>query len=533
MSKETAAAVRVTVPGESVSAMLTQEQVREALKASGYKLTPDELLHEERWDPPTGDGSTWSIFSTIPQHPDTVAWSVRFAVEELARFHEMTPGAMLRGLAGVRAEAYDALREERRRQIAKGRDATRRTTTSARPGTGSTASALHVGGDSETVAWGRGWRRMLVKVANVAVAAFEASERSYARPPRSRLVSCIECAVGRHDDCADPRTCACSDTHVVAAPTAGEEGRPIGEVLHEAWARLQRMAAAPARVALASAEPSAIATQAAELLKAMGIDVFVDGARLAIFGDTHDGARVLRGRVEPHDTAETVVATVRARMAEIDADEEEREVLYIPTTNAGAATVALASKLDGPRPPTCPGLVTVAKDELLADVGKKLGACCPRAGEYNGFGSDGPTTFTCPGHCRCHDCGIGYKPQPTLRRGLRPLPGVPVSRRTAPRRFCESYPGGTACESATLFPYLSGRARVGACLTRTSSPCRLLPPFPSAPSSRSLRSPPLRAPQSKSARRPNRDRPPIPTVRMPRRLKPPRWQPHLNTSERS
>jgi len=29
--------------------------------------------------------------------------------------------------------------------------------------------------------------------------------------------------------------------------------------------------------------------------------------------------------------------------------------------------------------------------------------CCPRAGEYNGFGSDGPTTFTCPNHCSCHD----------------------------------------------------------------------------------------------------------------------------------
>jgi hypothetical protein len=29
--------------------------------------------------------------------------------------------------------------------------------------------------------------------------------------------------------------------------------------------------------------------------------------------------------------------------------------------------------------------------------------CCPRAGEYNGFGSDGPLKFTCPNHCECHD----------------------------------------------------------------------------------------------------------------------------------
>ena len=29
--------------------------------------------------------------------------------------------------------------------------------------------------------------------------------------------------------------------------------------------------------------------------------------------------------------------------------------------------------------------------------------CCGRAGEYNGFGSDGPLTFVCPKHCPCHD----------------------------------------------------------------------------------------------------------------------------------
>jgi len=29
--------------------------------------------------------------------------------------------------------------------------------------------------------------------------------------------------------------------------------------------------------------------------------------------------------------------------------------------------------------------------------------CCDRAGEYNGFGSDGPLEFHCPESCSCHD----------------------------------------------------------------------------------------------------------------------------------
>jgi hypothetical protein len=29
--------------------------------------------------------------------------------------------------------------------------------------------------------------------------------------------------------------------------------------------------------------------------------------------------------------------------------------------------------------------------------------CCSRAGEYNGFGSDGPLLFECPARCSCHD----------------------------------------------------------------------------------------------------------------------------------
>lgn len=29
--------------------------------------------------------------------------------------------------------------------------------------------------------------------------------------------------------------------------------------------------------------------------------------------------------------------------------------------------------------------------------------CCARAGDYSGFGSDGPTIFVCPKGCSCHD----------------------------------------------------------------------------------------------------------------------------------
>lgn len=45
------------------------------------------------------------------------------------------------------------------------------------------------------------------------------------------------------------------------------------------------------------------------------------------------------------------------------------------------------------RSTVCPGFET-------GGTGPK---CCDRAGEYNGFGSDGPTLFTCPKHCGCHD----------------------------------------------------------------------------------------------------------------------------------
>jgi hypothetical protein len=55
-----------------------------------------------------------------------------------------------------------------------------------------------------------------------------------------------------------------------------------------------------------------------------------------------------------------------------------------------------------------------ARDRLKAEVATEIERCqghdpkgsyrcCDRAGEYNGFGSDGPLEFTCPKHCSCHD----------------------------------------------------------------------------------------------------------------------------------
>ena len=37
------------------------------------------------------------------------------------------------------------------------------------------------------------------------------------------------------------------------------------------------------------------------------------------------------------------------------------------------------------------------------DRGGKAPPCCDRAGQYNGYGSDGPLLFECPKHCSCHD----------------------------------------------------------------------------------------------------------------------------------
>ena len=38
----------------------------------------------------------------------------------------------------------------------------------------------------------------------------------------------------------------------------------------------------------------------------------------------------------------------------------------------------------------------------VPDICSEVNPCCERRGEYNGFAS-GPTIFTCPKHCSCHD----------------------------------------------------------------------------------------------------------------------------------
>jgi hypothetical protein len=52
------------------------------------------------------------------------------------------------------------------------------------------------------------------------------------------------------------------------------------------------------------------------------------------------------------------------------------------------------------------GMFEIA-DRMLECPGHERGgqgkACCERAGEYNGFGSDGPLLFSCPKGCGCHD----------------------------------------------------------------------------------------------------------------------------------
>lgn len=45
----------------------------------------------------------------------------------------------------------------------------------------------------------------------------------------------------------------------------------------------------------------------------------------------------------------------------------------------------------------------VKADECVGHGRGGTGRCCDQAGKYNGYGSDGPTIFTCPRGCSCHD----------------------------------------------------------------------------------------------------------------------------------
>lgn len=73
--------------------------------------------------------------------------------------------------------------------------------------------------------------------------------------------------------------------------------------------------------------------------------------------------------------------------------------LAIGTTSAvtadSARVAALLARLKKGPPKRVGRLVGHVEGERVCD-------CCDRADEYNGFDS-GPTIFTCPKHCACHD----------------------------------------------------------------------------------------------------------------------------------
>jgi len=50
----------------------------------------------------------------------------------------------------------------------------------------------------------------------------------------------------------------------------------------------------------------------------------------------------------------------------------------------------------------CVGMMNDEEKKLCEELGVVPSKCCDRAGEYNGY-SSGPTKFTCPRHCCCHD----------------------------------------------------------------------------------------------------------------------------------
>lgn len=62
--------------------------------------------------------------------------------------------------------------------------------------------------------------------------------------------------------------------------------------------------------------------------------------------------------------------------------------------NARAAYAARKANIAEPK---------TGKTECVGHDRGGTSQCCERAGEYNGYGSDGPTTFTCPTSCSCHD----------------------------------------------------------------------------------------------------------------------------------
>lgn len=95
--------MEITLPGPRITARVSMGQVRQALVAHGFVLTADTTFGEERWDPPGGDGSDWTILHTGPTAPSVMGASLGFAVSALSKLDGCSPGEMLARLASTGA----------------------------------------------------------------------------------------------------------------------------------------------------------------------------------------------------------------------------------------------------------------------------------------------------------------------------------------------------------------------------------------------------------------------------------------------
>lgn len=75
---------------------------------------------------------------------------------------------------------------------------------------------------------------------------------------------------------------------------------------------------------------------------------------------------------------------------------------YLPDEGTRYKQVRVTLTVDAVNPPV-EATTKEPKCTGYYDDGRTGPRCCPRAGEYNGFGSDGPRLFTCPQSCGCHD----------------------------------------------------------------------------------------------------------------------------------
>ena len=79
----------------------------------------------------------------------------------------------------------------------------------------------------------------------------------------------------------------------------------------------------------------------------------------------------------------------------------DAEPLYDAMTEIQLARQQLGMARSVPLP--LPGDPRPATAECVGHGRGGTGRCCDRAGEYNGYGSDGPWLFVCPKSCSCHD----------------------------------------------------------------------------------------------------------------------------------